>query len=133
MGRSSNADRNGTINIAAHLIMLTPLLHEVRGLGKWVDAIQQVGKRSRLKAQQKIDSSKGKSLLSKRGTASGPGESAAIHHAQMSLPDFGDDFKMGDEDLAVVKIVGTLTVAGSDEPVERQEKEARSSGGIPSR
>jgi hypothetical protein len=33
----------------------------------------------------------------------------------------------------VVRTVETLSVAGSDVPVVKQEKEARSSGGIPSR
>jgi len=39
---------------------------------------------------------------------------------------------MSDDDPAVERTVETLTVAGSDELGLRQEKEARSSGGIPS-
>jgi hypothetical protein len=39
---------------------------------------------------------------------------------------------MGDNDLAVERIVKTLYVAGSDTPAVGQEKEARSVGGIPS-
>jgi len=38
----------------------------------------------------------------------------------------------GDNDPAVVRTVKTLSVAGSDTPVARQEKEAGSVGGIPS-
>jgi hypothetical protein len=39
---------------------------------------------------------------------------------------------MSDNDPAVVRTVETLSVAGSDVLVSKQEKEARSSGGIPS-
>jgi hypothetical protein len=39
----------------------------------------------------------------------------------------------GDNDPAVVRTVETLSVVGSDDPITGQEKEARSSGGIPSR
>jgi hypothetical protein len=39
---------------------------------------------------------------------------------------------MGDNDPAVARTVKTLSVAGSDMPASRQEKEARSVGGIPS-
>jgi len=130
-GHKTNADRNGAINIAARLIMLTELLHNVRGLGKWADAVQRAGKRSRLKARRKMPSGE-KSLLSKKGLSSGPGESAAVHHAQSSLLDFSDEVRMGDDDPAVVRTVEVLAVAGSDELEHRQEKEARSVGGIPS-
>ncbi|MGY5852283.1 MAG: transposase [Candidatus Thorarchaeota archaeon] len=129
-GHKTNADRNGSINIAGRLITLTKLLHSVRGLGKWADAVQ-AGKRSRLKARKKKPS-QGKSLLSKQGLLSGPGESAAVHHAQSSFLSFSDEIGMGDKDPAVERTVETLTVAGSDRPAERQEKEARSVGGIPS-
>jgi len=40
---------------------------------------------------------------------------------------------MSDNDPAVASTVENLSVAGSDEPAAVQEKEARSSGGIPSR
>jgi hypothetical protein len=86
----------------------------------------------RPKAQEKKHSSKGKSLLSKKGHSSGPGESAAVHHAQSSLHDFSDDVMMGDNDPAVERTVELLTVAGNDEPERRQEKETKSVGGIPS-
>ena len=74
-----------------------------------------------------------KSLLSGKEQSSCSGESAAVHHAQSSLSDFGDKVILGDNDPAVGRTVETLTVAGSDAPAQRQEKEARSVGGIPSR
>ncbi len=89
-------------------------------------------RRARLKARKKKPSSKGKSLLSNRESTSGSGESAAVHFVQSSLLSFGDESKMSDNDHAVVRTVETLTVAGSGVPVLKQEKEARSSGGIPS-
>jgi len=61
---------------------------------------------------------------------SGLGESAAVHHAQTSLPSFGDESGMGDKDPAVVRDAETLSVAGKDTPRLRQEKEARTAGGI---
>ncbi|MHA1634382.1 MAG: hypothetical protein ACTSW8_10025 [Candidatus Thorarchaeota archaeon] len=77
--------------------------------------------------------SKGKSLLSKKESTSGSGESATVHFVQSDLTSFSDESGKSDDDPAVVRTVETLTVAGSDVPVSRQEKEARSSGGIPSR
>ncbi|MFQ5834256.1 MAG: zinc ribbon domain-containing protein [Candidatus Thorarchaeota archaeon] len=130
-GQKTNADRNGSVNIAARMLTLTKSLHSVRGLGLWTRSLDGT-RRARLKAQRKKPS-QGKSLLSKRGLASSPGESAAVHHAQMSLLDFSDDIKRGDDDPAVGRTVETLAVAGSDEPASGQEKEARSGGGIPSR
>jgi chaperonin cofactor prefoldin len=59
------------------------------------------------------------------------GESAAVHHAQTGLLDVGDEIKMCDDDHAVARTVGKLSVAGSDTSATRQEKEARSVGGIP--
>ncbi|MGY5874813.1 MAG: zinc ribbon domain-containing protein [Candidatus Thorarchaeota archaeon] len=131
-GHKTNADRNGAINIAGRLITLTKSLHSVRGLGKWADAVQ-AGKRSRLKARKKKQSSKGKSLLSKQGPSSGPGESAAVHIVQSDLASFSDGTSESDKDPAVVRDAETLSVAGSDEPAQGQEKEARTIGGIPSR
>jgi hypothetical protein len=49
-----------------------------------------------------------------RGPTSGSGESAAVHCC--------------DNDPAVVRTVETLSVAGGDDPAQRQEKEARSLG-----
>ncbi|MDF1539730.1 MAG: hypothetical protein P1Q69_12590, partial [Candidatus Thorarchaeota archaeon] len=88
----------------------------------------------RPKAQWRISkkSAKGKSLLSMKGTLSGSRESAAVHHAQSSLLSFSDEVVKGDNDPAVGRTVENLSVAGSDGPAQRQEKEARSVGGIPS-
>lgn len=130
-GHKTNADRNGAINIAGRLITLTQSLHSVRGLGKWQDSIQ-AEKRSRLKAHKK-NSSKGKSLLSIKESTSGSGESAAVHYVQLDLASFSDGMSKSDNDPAVVKTMETLTVTGVDVPEIRQEKETRSSGGIPSR
>ena len=100
------------------------------GLGKWTS--NDITLRSaRLKAQRK--SSNGKSLLSIKEPVSSSGESAAIHHAHAGLLSFGDETRMGDNDLAVVRTIEILTVIGNDTPISIQEKEARSSGGIPSR
>ncbi len=128
-GQKTNADRNGSINIAARMLTLTKSLHSVRGLGLWTRTLERV-RRARPKAQRK--SSRGKSLLSKKGSSSFPGESAAVHHAQTSLLSFSDEAGKGDDDPAVVRTVETLSVAGSDGSASRQEKKARSGGGIPS-
>ena len=82
------------------------------------------------KARRKF--SRGKSLLSKRESLSGSGESAAVHYAQLSFLSFSDDIGKSDDDPAVVRTVVTLPVAGSDTLALEQEKEARSSGGISS-
>jgi IS605 OrfB family transposase len=131
-GHKTNADRNGAINIAGRLITLTKSLHGVRGLGKWADSVQRAGKRSQPKARGKTRSSRQMSLLPSKDQISDLGESAAVHHAQTSLLDFGDKDKMSDEDPAVVNDAKTLTVAGRDISRTRQEKEARTAGGIPS-
>lgn len=126
-GNKCNADMNGAINIAARLITLTKSLHSVRGQGKWNDAIQRATS-PRPKAQGKI-SSRGKSLLSSKSRASGSGESAVIHTAQMSLLSFSDGSERSDDDHAVENTVGTLSAAGKDAPALQQEKEVRSIGG----
>jgi transposase len=133
-GHKTNADRNGSINIAARMLTLTKSLHSVRGLGLWTRALNKA-RRARPKARRRISKrlSKGKSLLSKKEPTSSSGESAAVHNAQMSLSDFGDKIEMGDDDPAVGRTVETLSVAGSDDSAQRQEKEARSAGGISSR
>ena len=130
-GLKLNADRNGSINIAARMLMLTKSLHSVRGLGLWTRTLDKV-RRARPKARKK-KSSQGKSLLSKKEQASDSGESAAVHFVQSDLLGFGDDSKMSDDDPAVVKTVETLSVVECDDSTLVQEKEARSSGGIPSR
>jgi IS605 OrfB family transposase len=130
-GHKTNADRNGAINIAGRLITLTKSMHSVRGLGKW-ETSALAGKRSRLKARKKKPS-QGKSLLSKEEQTSGSGESAAVHFVQSDLDSFSDETGESDNDPAVVKIVENLSVVESDDSTLVQEKEARSSGGIPSR
>ena len=95
--------------------------------------IGTTNRRARLKAQRKKPSSKGKSLLSEKEPSSGSGESAAVHFVQSDLVSFSDEAGESDNDPAVVRTVETLSVAGSDTSALKQEKEARSSGGIPSR
>ena len=84
------------------------------------------------KARRK-SSSKERSVLSTKATASAPGESAAVHHAQPSLADFGDGANEGDHDSALVKTVESLPVTENDASGHPQEEEARTVGGIPSR
>ncbi len=133
-GYSINADLNGSANIAARMLTLTKSLHSVRGLGLWTRAVVRgtTKRRARLKARKKKSSSKGKSLLSKKELTSGSGESAAVHFVQSDLASFSDATSESDNDPAVERTVETLAVAGSDVLVSKQEKEARSSGGIPS-
>ncbi|MHA1951197.1 MAG: hypothetical protein ACXAAO_06960 [Candidatus Thorarchaeota archaeon] len=102
----------------------------MEGLGKWTRALD-IARRARLKARRK-KSSRGKSLLSKEGPTSSPGESAAVHFVQPDLVSFSDESGGSDDDHAVVRTVEKLSVVGSDVPILTQEKEARSSGGIPS-
>jgi hypothetical protein len=72
-------------------------------------------------------------ILSSKGRVSDLGESAAIHHVQTNLLSFGDKTEIGDKNPAVVKDAEILSVAGTDATRVRQEKEARTVGGIPSR
>ena len=106
-------------------------------VGMWTRSVVlgTTNRRARLKARKKISkkSSKGKSLLSDKESTSGSGESAAVHFFQSDLVSFSDGTGESDNDPAVVRTVETLSVAGSDVPVSVQEKEARTSGGIPSR
>ncbi len=108
--------------------MLIPSLRNDKGLGRWAGAERAPAP----KAGRKY-SSKRKPSLSCKGHISDLGESAAVHYAQTSLLRFGDGAGKSDNDPAVVKIMETLSVVGSDAPTVTQEKEARSSGGIPSR
>jgi len=105
----------------------------MRGLGQWTRAVTRkvTNRHARPKAQRKKPS-RGKSLLSKKELASSSGESAAVHHAQTSPLGFSDETGKGDNDPAVGRTVETLSVAGSDAPVSKQEKEARSVGEISS-
>ena len=106
----------------------------MKGLGMWTRSVVRgtTNRRARLKARKKSTSSRGKSLLSKELT-SGSGESAAVHFVQSDLASFSDESSRSDNDPAVENTVETLTVVGSDAPTLKQEKEARSSGGISSR
>ncbi len=134
-GYSINADLNGSTNIAARMLTLTKSLHSVRGLGLWTRAVVRgtTNRRARPKARKKKPSFKGKSLLSTKEPTSGSGESAAVHFVHTDPVSFSDGTGESDNDPAVVRTVETLSVAGSDVPACKQEKEARSSGGIPSR
>ena len=107
----------------------------MNGLGMWTRSVVRgtTNRRARLKARKKKSSSKGKSLLSKKEQSSGSGESAVFHFVPSDLVSFGDKSKKSDNDPAVVRTMETLAATGSDTPVIKQEKEARSSGGIPSR
>ena len=102
-------------------------------LGKWVNSICQEEYHSRLKTSRKTRSSRRKHTLSFKDHVSDFGESAAFHSAQTSLLDFGDVVKERNQDHAVVKDAETLSVTGNDTPRKRQEKEARTVGGIPPR
>ncbi len=126
-GNKCNADMNGAINIAARLVTLTKSLHSVRGQGKWDSAVQRA-QSPQPKAQGKRPS-RGKSLLSSTSRASGSGESAVIHTAQMSLLSFSDGAETSDDDHAVERTVEILSAAGDDAPALQQEKEVRSIGG----
>jgi len=107
----------------------------MQGLGMWTRSVVRgtINRRAPLKARKKKSSSRGKSLLFKKEQTSSSGESAAVHFVQSDLVSFGDKSEKSDNDPAVVSTVEMLSVAGSDAPVVKQEKEARSSGGIPSR
>ncbi|MHA1136960.1 MAG: hypothetical protein ACTSSE_10785 [Candidatus Thorarchaeota archaeon] len=103
----------------------------------WTRAVVRgtTNRRARLKAQRRISKrlSKGKSLLSEKEHTSSSGESSVVHFVQSDLASFSDATGESDNDSTVVKTVETLSVAGSDVLVSKQEKEARSSEGIPSR
>ncbi len=130
-GYKTNADRNGSINIAARMLKLTKSLHSVRGLGMWTRTLDKV-RRAPPKARRKKPS-RGKSLLSKKEPTSGSGESAAVHFAQTSLLSYSDVTGKSDDDPAGERTVETRSVVGSDGLTLKQEKEARSSGVITSR
>jgi hypothetical protein len=97
----------------------------------WTRTLDKI-RRTRLKARRKT-SSQGKSLLSEKEHTFGSRESAAVHSVQTDLASFSDEPSGSDKNPAVVRTVETLTVFGSDDPTSVQEKEAKSSGGIPSR
>ncbi|MGY5880946.1 MAG: hypothetical protein RTV31_11890 [Candidatus Thorarchaeota archaeon] len=107
----------------------------MQGLGMWTRSVvrETTNRRAPLKARKKKSSSRGKFLLSGKESTSGSGESAAVHFVQSDLASFRDVTSESDNDPAVVKTVETLSVVDSDVSAVTQEKEARSSGGIPSR
>ncbi len=98
----------------------------------WTRALSEA-RHARLKARKKKLSSRGKSLLSAKELTSGSGESAVVRFVQSDLVSFSDGASKSDNDPAVVRTVEALSVADSDVSAAVQEKEARSSGGIPSR
>ncbi len=126
-GFRTNADRNGSLNIARRLIKLIPLLRNEKGLGRWAFPERAPAPKAGRKS-----SSKRKPSLSKKEPTSGSGESAAVHFVQSDLVSFSDEAIESDNDPAVASTVEILSVAGSDAPAYKQEKEARPSGGIPS-
>ncbi len=130
-GFRTNADRNGSLNIARRLITLIPSLTNENGLGRWATPERRLG--SAPKAVRKARSSKQKSALSHNGQASGRRESAVVRPAQMSILDFGDEVEVGDDDSAVGKAVERLSAPGMDASGTEQEKEARTAGGPVSR
>ena len=121
-GFRTNADRNGALNIARRFITLIPSLNET-GLGRWV-----LPERGSAPKAARTSKSKQKSKLSSKDDVSHLGESAVVHHAQMSLLDFGNKVKMGDNDPTVARTVEKLSVSGTDTSGIQQEKEARSVG-----
>jgi IS605 OrfB family transposase len=127
-GFRTNADRNGSLNIARRLIKLIPSLQNEKGLGRWL-----VPERAPAPKAGRKKSSKQKSSLSSKGQVSDLGESAAVHRVQSDLLSFGDEAELSDKDSAVGKDAETLSVAGSDTTRTQQEKETRTVGGIPSR
>ena len=128
-GHKTNADRNGSINIAGRLIMLTESLHSVKGQGKWDSAIQKA-QSSRPKSRR--NKSSWKSQLSDGSSLSISRESAVVHSTQLSLFDFGDEINQSDDDLAVEKTVEDLAATGADSPDSMQKKKAWTVGGIQS-
>jgi hypothetical protein len=127
-GFRTNADRNGSLNILRRLIKLIPSLQNEKGQGRWL-----VPERAPAPNAGRKKSSKPKSSLSSKGRVSDLGESMAVHHVQSDLLSFGDKSESGDKDPTVEKDAETLSVSGSDTTRRRQEKEAKTVGGILSR
>ncbi len=126
-GFRTNADRNGSLNIARRLITLIPSLTNENGLGRWATPQRELG--SAPKAVRKTRSSKQKSELARNGPASGQSKSAVVRPTQMSILDFGDEVAGGDDDSAVGRAVETLSASSNDAAELKQEKEARVTGG----
>lgn len=128
-GFRTNADRNGSLNIARRLITLIPSLRDEDGLGRW--ATPERGSVSAPKAARQARPAEQKSALSHKGDSSIPRESAAVHYVQTDLAVFCEEVSESDDDRAVAKTVEDLSVAGSDDPAVGQEKDARAAGGAP--
>jgi transposase len=126
-GFRTNADRNGSLNIARRLITLIPSLRDENGLGRWATPERRLGPAP--KAARGTRSPKQKSALPRTGRASGPRESAVIHSVQTDLLGFGDEAALSDDDCAVEKAVESLTAPRQDADGTGQEKEARTAGG----
>ncbi|MGV9169366.1 MAG: zinc ribbon domain-containing protein [Promethearchaeia archaeon] len=127
-GFRTNADRNGSLNIARRLIKIIPSLrNDKHGLGRWVTPERAPAPKAGRKT-----SSERKPELSSTDDASHPGESAAVHYVQLDLLGFGNESKMSDDDHAVVKTVENLAVAANDASRPQQETEAATGGGIQS-
>ncbi|MHA1576478.1 MAG: hypothetical protein ACTSU3_03880 [Candidatus Thorarchaeota archaeon] len=100
----------------------------MRGLGKWASAIAR-SKRPKTRGKK----SRKKSLLSSKSDVSHSRESAAVHSAQLSLLDFGDEVGVSDDDPAVERTIENPTDVGIDNPTLCKGKKARSAGEIVSR
>jgi transposase len=124
-GFRTNADRNGSLNIAHRLIKLIPSSMNENGLGRWARPERAPAP----KAGRKISFKQKSSLPSKDGT-SHLGESAAVHSVQMDLLSFGDKTGLCDDDHAVASTVENLSGTIKDANGTYQEKEVRSDGGI---
>jgi hypothetical protein len=101
----------------------------MRGLGECVRSLETMSDKQ-LKALRK-ERSEGKSSLPLKHCVPRLGESAAVHRARLSLLGSGDRVELGDDDPAVARIMGRLSVTGGDTPTTRQEKEAWFEGGTP--
>ncbi len=99
-GLKTNADRNGSINIARRLITLTSSLREVRGLARW-------GTKPK-RAKARGPSGRGKSLPPhNHGASRGRGSAVAVT-VQTTLHEF--------DNPAVVRDAEDPTVTGNDAP-----------------
>lgn len=124
-GFRTNADRNGSLNIARRLIKLIPSLTNETGLGHWARperaAVPKAGRKR---------SSKQKPLLPSEDDTSHLGESAVVHFARRGPLSDGDRTELCDDDQAVASTVETLSDSVRDVNGPCQEKEVRTDGGV---
>ncbi|TXT56942.1 MAG: hypothetical protein BAJATHORv1_20540 [Candidatus Thorarchaeota archaeon] len=107
-GYRDNADKNGAINIARRMILLTPALRvKDQGLECWLLPREL----TRSKAARRTRSSKRKSKLPQGSSASSKRESAVVRSVQTELLSFGDSTKMNDEDPAVENAAETSSAS----------------------